>query len=169
MSDQRDLQPEAGPAANRLKLPKGYRAPATAAGLLSWPQIDERLESASSYWLATTRPDLRPHVTPVWGVWVDRALYFDGFPTARWARNLAANPTASVHLESAMDVVILDGRVEDFVADTDLAGRVVRAWDAKYGRLQPDPAGRGIYRFRPSTARAWSSFPDDATRWKFSL
>ncbi len=161
---QRPHEPHASPA----QAPPQYRFPKSSEGLLPWRHTVERLERARNYWLATTRPDGRPHVTPVWGVWVDEALYFDGLPTTRWARNMAENPAIAVHLESGDDVVILEGVVEDMVADADLGARIVEAWDAKYGRLLPKPATDGIFRLRPSTARAWSSSSlEDGTRWRF--
>ena len=100
---------------------------------------------------------------------MDGALYFDGIPTARWARNMAANPAVTVHLESGDDVLILEGVGEDVerVDDADLAARIVEAWDAKYGRVHPQPATNGIFRLRPRTAPGWSRFPDDATLWRF--
>jgi hypothetical protein len=128
----------------------------------------ERLQTARNYWLATTRPDGRPHTTPVWGVWLDDALYFDGLPSTRWARNLASNPAITVHLESAEDVVIVEGVVDDVALDAGLGDRIVEAWDTKYGRLLPDPSGSGMFRMRPRSARAWSdSSLTDGTRWRF--
>lgn len=144
---------------SRLVLPKGYRAPSDDGELLPWSGIVERIEQALNYWLATTRPDGRPHVTPVWGVWVDGAFYFNGIPTARWARNLATNPSLAVHLESGTDVVILEGVAEDLVTDPGIGARVIDAWMAKYGRLGPEPATEGNFRLRPRTARGWSQFP----------
>src|SRR5262245_4710025 len=96
-----------------LHAPPTYKFPTTADALLPWSHALERLERARSYWLATTRPDGRAHVTPLWGVWVDNALYFDGLPATQWARNLARNASAAVHLESGDDVVILEGVVDD--------------------------------------------------------
>ena len=160
-------EPQAGPP----QAPASYRFPNSADELLPWSHAVTRLERARNYWLATTRPDGRPHTTPVWGVWGDGALYFDGHPGTRWARNLAANPAASVHLESGDDVVIVEGIVEDVerVTDAALATRIVEAWTAKYGRLVPDPAGQGIFCLRPRTARAWSSSSlEDGTRWSFA-
>jgi hypothetical protein len=130
--------------------------------------VVEHLARAHNYWLATTRPDGRPHATPVWGAWVDDAFYFDGIWTARWARNLATNPAATVHLEGGADVVILEGTVEDVVPEPEIAARIVAAYVAKYGADAPIPqAAKGMYRLRPRAARAWSRFPDDATRWDF--
>lgn len=168
MKDERDGQHRAQPTVSRPQAPPTYAFGKNSAPLLPWSHVVERLERARYYWLATTRPDGRPHVTPVWGVWVDEALYFDGLPTAHWARNLANNPSLSVHLDNGDDVVILEGVVEDLNTDTNLGSRIVEAWTAKYGRLHPDPAGRGIFRLRPRTARAWSSESlEDGTRWSF--
>jgi hypothetical protein len=138
------------------------------APMLPWSHAVERLERARYYWLATVRPDGRPHVTPVWGVWVDGALYIDGPPITTWGRNLKSNPALSVHLESGDDVVILEGEIEDLTTDPELGSRIVEAWNAKYGRLHPDPAGDGILCLRPRTARAWSNESlEDGTRWRF--
>ena len=167
MAESGDVDGGREPRASRLILPRGYARPAGGVELLSWSHVVERLEQALTYWLATTRPDGRPHVTPVWGAWVEGALYFDGIATARWARNIAANPRVAVHLESGTDVVVLEGVVEDVVTDATTAERIVGVWTAKYGRLLPEPATSGIFRLRPRAARAWSHFPDDATRWQF--
>lgn len=167
MESEPDRAGPAEPEARRLKLPKGYQVAAGKEGLLPWARVVEWVEQALNYWLATTRPDGRPHVTPVWGAWAGGALYFDGIPTARWARNIASNPAAAIHLESGTEVVILEGVVEDVVTDADVAARIVAAWTAKYGRLLPEPATSGIFRLRPGTARAWSQFPDDATSYRF--
>jgi len=157
------------PTSRRLKFPSGYQIAASDAPLLPWSHVVERLARAHNYWLVTTRPDGRPHATPVWGAWVDDAFYFDGIWTARWARNLATNPAATVHLESGADVVILEGTVEDVVPEPEVAARIVAAYVAKYGSDAPIPeAANGMYRLRLRSARAWSSFPDDATRWGFS-
>lgn len=74
----------------------GYR---TTDRLLDWADVEARLVAAPQYWLATTRPDGRPHVVPRWGVWVDGRFWYDGAPTTVHVRNLARNPTCSLHLE----------------------------------------------------------------------
>ena len=145
----------------------GYGIPSHGRGMLSWRRVEEHLSSARNYWVATVRPDGRPHTTPVWGLWVDGAFFFGAGPDTRKARNLAENPYVAVHLESGDDVVILEGLSEDLVTTADVAARIIAAWEAKYGRLLPEPATRGIFRVRPRTARAWTRFPDDATRWQF--
>ena len=43
---------------------------------------DERLRTEANVWLATMRPDGRPHVSPIWFVWV--RLESGRGPVARW-------------------------------------------------------------------------------------
>src|SRR5437660_10815397 len=76
---------------------------------LPWSHARERLTGSRNYWICTVRPDGRPHSIPVWGFWLDDALYFGTSKTTRKARNLAHNPAVSVHLESGDDVIILEG------------------------------------------------------------
>ena len=155
--------------ASPLSAPEGYEFPTGAEGLLAWSHAEQLLEQAHSYWLATTYPDGRPHVTPLWGAWIDGALYFDGHPHTRWARNIAANPNVCVHLESGNDVVILEGLADDVITDEALGQRIIAAWMAKYGKLPPDPAGSGMFRMRPHVGRGWSHESlKDGARWQFA-
>ena len=40
-------------------------------GILPWSWAVERLNRSQNFWLATARPDGRPHAMAVWAVWVD--------------------------------------------------------------------------------------------------
>ena len=136
--------------------------------MLPWSHVEERLSGAHNYRVATTRPDGRPHVTPVWGLWVDGTFYFGGTPRSSKARNLADNPNVAVHLEGGEDVVILEGKAE-VVTDPDPAfsERVAAASIAKYSVGSRDI--EGSYAVRPRVVFAWleNSFPSTATRWLF--
>src|SRR5579859_2270073 len=79
MSDQTgDYEPEVEtPEPGLIDAPPGYRFPKESTGLLPWARTLARLETARYYWLTTTRPDGRPHATPLWGVWVTNALFLD--------------------------------------------------------------------------------------------
>lgn len=146
----------------------GYGIHPGPEGMLSWSHVEERMSAAHNYWVATTRSDGRPHVTPVWGLWVDGTFYFGGTPRSRKARNLADNPNVAVHLESGADVVILEGTAE-VVTDPDpsLSERVAAASIAKYGTGSSDI--EGSYAVRPRVVLAWleNSLPSTATRWLF--
>ena len=161
------------PAAGRPDVPAGYQAPDGRQQLLPWEHARKRLEEALHYWVATVRPNGRPHVSPVWGVWLDDAFYFDGSPETRRHRNIAQNPAVAIHLEDGANVVIVEGEAEA-VDDPprSLTTRLAQGYSAKYAALgyapQPDTwdAG-GLYRMRPRKALAWTQFPDDMTRWHF--
>ncbi|MDQ3930828.1 MAG: pyridoxamine 5'-phosphate oxidase family protein [Chloroflexota bacterium] len=153
----------------RPKLPEEYGVPANEDGLLTWDWVVERLEKARNYWVSTTRPDGRPHVAPVWAVWLDGTLYFDGHPQTRWARNLAQNPSTSIHLESGDEVVILEGVVQDIPhLDPAIAEQYVAASTAKYNYSTPaeELVKRGLFALRPQAALAWGEFPRTMTRWR---
>ena len=152
-----------------VEAPPNYPFPKTRDGLMPWAQAEELLAGAPLYWLATVRPDGRPHVAPIWGAWVDNAFYFQGAPTSRWARNLRDNPAATVHIERENDVVIVDGAVEHVVTDAAFAARLLHAWQTKYGALEHPPQADtiGILRLRPRAVRAWGASLQDAARWKF--
>ena len=157
------------PTPTAPRMPRGYGAPADGSGsvLLPWSWAVERLESAHNYWICTTHADGRPHAVPVWGLWLDDAVWFSTGRTSAKGRNLARSPACVVHLESGDETVILEGDVEE--ASGDLA-RYADAYDAKYG-YRPDPAEEDsvVYVLRPRTAQTWteSGFPRNATRWQF--
>src|SRR2546426_11233581 len=61
---------------------------------LLWSRPLKQLEAgtAASYWLATTKPDRRPHVAAVGALWIDGKIHFTRSPKARKGRDLSANP-----------------------------------------------------------------------------
>lgn len=161
------------PEASRPYVPD-YGIPESAEGTLPWSHVVQRLTESLNYWVCTTAPDGRPHATPVWGVVLDDTLHFDGSPETRRGRNIAANPAVAVHLESGTDVVILHGDAREIHgAGQDFYVRLAAAYSAKYKSLGYDPspdtwATGGLYSVTPRTAFAWTSFPEDATRWRFN-
>lgn len=134
--------------------------------MLAWSFVADRLAGDETHWLATTRPDGRPHARPVWGVWLDDRLHCGGGERTRWARNLAANPAATVHRESGTEVVIVEGTADRLAADTadpDRIARIDDAYEDKYGVRHGTP----VFVIRPATVLAWRNFPTDATKWSF--
>jgi nitroimidazol reductase NimA-like FMN-containing flavoprotein (pyridoxamine 5'-phosphate oxidase superfamily) len=57
-----------------------------------WARGRRDLQDAQVYWLTTVRPEGRPHVTPLLGIWFDGALYFCTGPSERKAKNLGIDP-----------------------------------------------------------------------------
>lgn len=163
------------PVASRPHMP-GYGVPANDGELLSWGRVTVRLAQARHYWVATVRPDGRPHAAPTWGAWLDDTFYTEG--GGRKAHNLRANPQIVVHLESGEDVVIVEGAaVELSRPGRALFERIDAAYAAKYDYKPSDnlagpddspyPEG-GLFVVRPRVVFAWSRFPADATRFHFA-
>jgi hypothetical protein len=71
--------------------------------------IQQRLEAEANMWIATIRPDNRPHLTPVWFAWHDGKLYACIQSNSVKARNLRHNPHVSVALEDGSNAVICEG------------------------------------------------------------
>src|SRR6266550_519993 len=60
---------------------------------IPWSRALEQLDAGApgTYWLATTRPDGRPHVAAVGALWIDGRIYFVTGAGTRKGRNLAQN------------------------------------------------------------------------------
>ncbi len=100
-----------------------------------WPEARRLLEEAQIYWLSTVRPDNRPHVTPLFAVWLDDAVYFGTGADERKVKNLVHNPhcifTTGCNVIAGLDLV-----VEGEAIRTSDAGKLQRVADqfaAKYG------------------------------------
>lgn len=158
----------------RPTFPDGYGLPDTVEGLLEWSTVEQRLVASKHYWLATVRPDARPHVVPRWGVWLDQRFYYDGSPSTRHARNAELNPACTLTLEDGARAVIVEGRSTATRAEGELGIRISAAF-AKYhdDGYSPGPDswsgddGGGLRVLEPITALAWTVFPTDATRFSF--
>jgi hypothetical protein len=137
--------------------------------MMAWSFVVERLTTARNYWVATVRPDGRPHAAPIWGVFVEDDLYLETDPGTRKARNLAADPRVNVHPELADEVVIVDGLAEPFRPDGHTAVALATAFSSKYTGYEPEPDawdGGGLYVVTPEIVLAWRDMPT-ATRWRF--
>ncbi len=89
-----------------------YGIPATDEGTLSWEWARERLREALTYWVATVRPEGRPHLMPTWGVWVGDAFYWEGGLQTRRARNVALRGDVVVSVGGDEAAVIVEGHAE---------------------------------------------------------
>jgi PPOX class probable F420-dependent enzyme len=177
MPEKKDAQGHAAPKADRPTMPDyGVLDAQSGQGLLPWSWAAERLASARNYWIATMRPDGHPHMTPVWGVWLDETFYFSTGRRSRKARNLAANPSCVVCPERADEPVILEGTAER-VTDPELLSRVAAAISAKYqwnmvptqDGVRDEYGNQGpVFAVHPRTAFGFSEdLTGSATRWSF--
>ena len=164
------------------KLSPGFSSDAAVA--TEWSQGRRDLEEAELYWLSTVRPDGRPHVTPLLGIWLDGAFYFCTGPDERKAKNLEQNQqcivtTGSNKLEG-LDLVI-EGEAAT-VSDEPELRAVADTYESKYGTHLTAREGTWfglgdairngealVYRVAPSTAWGFAKGKVfSQTRWAFS-
>ncbi len=118
------------PEASRPYMP-GYGLPKGKKGLLPWKWAQQRLEESHNYWVATTRPDGRPHVMLVWGLWLDGAFYFSTGRQSRKARNLTRNSACAIGTDNAAEAVIVEGTVRE-VSEVPLRRKFITDYERKY-------------------------------------
>jgi hypothetical protein len=158
------------PEAELLDLPKEYGTP---KAVLEWSVVRQKLEAAQVYWLATTRPDGRPHVVPRDGIWVDDALFYGGAEQTVHHRNVRANRNVVATVGEGLEAVIVEGEVPaDPRIEPELAARLAAAQSAKYPQYGKATAKQflspGALMVRPRRVIAWTQYPANATRFRFS-
>jgi pyridoxine/pyridoxamine 5'-phosphate oxidase len=150
---------------------------------LPWSRALEQLEAnADANWfLATARPDGRPHVAGIGALWLDGKIYVVTGPRTRKGRNLAANPhcVLSVAL-NGLDLVIEGSAVK--VTDETTLRRLAKryadqGWPAKvsdgaltaeYSAPSAGPPPWDLYVVMPEKAFGVAGAePHGATRWTF--
>jgi PPOX class probable F420-dependent enzyme len=167
----------AAPRAERPFMP-GYGVDTPSWEPLPWSWAAERLATNRNFWVVTVSGDGRPHALPVWGVWDDdeARFAFSCSPTARKARNLAANPRAVVMTDDTVECVSVEG-----IATTVAGGDRAEEWIARYlAKYQPISAELSadfirenlIVEFEAERAFAVVEREDEfatrATRWVFT-
>ena len=160
----------ADPRASRPDIPGyGIKDANSGKGLLPWSWATERLASAHTYFIATTRPDGRPHVMPVWGIWLEGAFYFSSGRTSRKAQNLSANPRCVVSTEHNGESVILEGIAEE-THDKTVRQRCDKTYSEKY-HWDMEANDEPFFVVRPCVAFGFIEndglFTSTATRWIF--
>jgi hypothetical protein len=152
--------------------PHGYIPPEGGKEKLEWSFIQARMTQAKNYWIVTATQQGKPSATPVWGVWIDDRLYFDGSPETRRGRNIRANPQSAVHLESGDEAVMLEGEtiIPEGAPERSLAKRIAAGYRKKYAEQGYAPKASqwdqgGLFVFTPHKAIAWTNFIKDPTRW----
>jgi len=140
------------------------------SGLLPWGRVSERLEGSRNYWVHSTRPDGRPHIKPVWGLWFEERFYFATSPKSVTGQNISVNPSLSVNLESGDDVVILEGTAE-IVTDPVFLSRLDEVYFGKYSYHLVHGDGAPVHTLRHKVVFAWleRDFTGSATKYDFQL
>jgi hypothetical protein len=156
------------PLIDRPHMP-GYGVSESNEGALSWDWAVERLNECRNYLISTTRPDGRPHVMPVWGVWVHDQVVFSTAITSVKSKNLLRDPNVVITLDHDDETLIVEGeaRLAKFAEIPDF----VRAYKDKY-EYSYDEKMEPVWAVRPRVAFGFigdDSFTKTSTRWRFEL
>jgi Pyridoxamine 5'-phosphate oxidase len=153
---------------------------------LPWSRAEKQLEAAAGqfeahFFLATVRPDGRPHVAGIGALWVDGRFYFVSGPGTRKSKNLAARADCAISVNLPDLDLVVEGTAER-VTDADTLQRLAGLYDAQgwpatvegdaftapYSAPSAGPPPWNLYEFRPTTAFGVAGAePHGATRWRF--
>jgi general stress protein 26 len=119
--------------------------------------------------MVTVRPDGRPHVMPVWGLWREGAFYFSTGASSRKGRNLAANPNCIVCNENSGEGVIVEGSAGIW-KDAGRFEEIAREYQKKY-KMDIRGMNEPFYCVTPRVVFGLyeKKFPTTATRWLFDM
>jgi uncharacterized pyridoxamine 5'-phosphate oxidase family protein len=150
---------------------------------IPWSRAQELLDAndASTWWLATVRPDGRPHLTGVGAFWADGKLYFVTGSGTRKGRNLAEDPSCVLSAGlKGIDLVIegtarrvtdqatLERMAKKFAAGGWPATVSDRALTAPSMAPSAGPPPWDLYVLDAKTAFGVASAePNGAMRWRF--
>jgi nitroimidazol reductase NimA-like FMN-containing flavoprotein (pyridoxamine 5'-phosphate oxidase superfamily) len=145
----------------------GYGVPDTVEGALPWAWAEERMATCRNFYIASTRPDGRPHVMPVWGVWTDGLFVFSTAITSVKSENLKKNPKMAFSADAEPDSLIVEGEAR--ITPLEEVPGFVSAYKKKYDyTIKEGP----VWSMRPRVAFGFigdDSFPTTATRWRWEL
>jgi hypothetical protein len=152
---------------------------------LEWDRVREALTASRgemvTYFLATVRPDGRPHSAGVGAVWADETLWVVSGPNTRKSRNLAENPACTISVSLPGLDLVLEGHAER-VTDTETLERLAAVYreggwpaavegdgfTAPYSAPSAGPPPWYLYRFTADTVFGVAGAePHGATRWQF--
>jgi general stress protein 26 len=154
---------------------------------IPWSRVLEALETqvpeANTLFLATTRPDGRPHVAGVGALWDGGRMYFVSGPGTRKSKNLAANPNCAIAVSLPGIDLVVEGAAER-VTDESTLNRLAKryadsGWPASvqdgaftydFSAPSAGPPPWYLYEVRPTTVFGVLSAENEAggaTRWRF--
>ena len=151
---------------------------------IPWSRALAQLDAGvgGTYWLATTRPNGRPHVAAVGALWVDGKVYFTSGATTRKSRNLAENPRCVISVSLKDLDLVIEGPAEKVTDEATLqrfaqlyaaqgwpASVSDGAMTAEYSAPSAGPPPWDLYVVTPATAFGVATAePNGATRWRFA-
>ena len=154
---------------------------------LQWERVIESLHRtrdldtaspAGHFWLATTRPDGRPHVMGVGIVWDSGRFYLVTGAGTQKGKNLAHDPRCVVAVAAPGIDVVVEGEAR-IIRDEDELRRIATLFEGwgpevrdgafwhEYSAPSAGPPPWDVYEITPITVYAVASAePHGATRWR---
>ncbi|TMF37407.1 MAG: pyridoxamine 5'-phosphate oxidase family protein [Chloroflexi bacterium] len=152
---------------------------------IPWSRALEALETGNqrneTSFLATTRPDGRPHLAGVGAVWDNGKAYFVSGAGTRKSRNVAQNSNCAISMSLPGIDLVIEG-VAERVTDDETLHRLAKryadgGWPAKvedgaftydYSAPSGGPPPWDLYAVSPTTVfGVLTAEPGGATRWRF--
>jgi nitroimidazol reductase NimA-like FMN-containing flavoprotein (pyridoxamine 5'-phosphate oxidase superfamily) len=154
---------------------------------LEWARVIEGLDktreldvndAAGRYWIATTRPDGRPHVMAVGIVWDDGSFYLVTGAGTQKGKNLAHDPRCVVSVAAPGIDIVAEGEAKTIRDEGELQriatlfsdwGPQVRdgAFWHEFSAPSAGPPPWDVYEITPTTVYAVATAePHGATRWR---
>jgi len=152
---------------------------------IPWSRALDALQAADAAthtpFLATTRPDGRPHVAGVGAIWDDGKVYVVSGAETRKSRNLVANPSCAIAMSLTGIDLVIEGLAERVTDDATLRRIAKRyadeGWPAtvedgafthEFSAPSAGPPPWNLYAVTPTTVfGVLSDAPGGATRWRF--
>jgi Pyridoxamine 5'-phosphate oxidase len=154
---------------------------------IPWSRALEALETGNqrneTSFLATTRPDGRPHLAGVGAVWDGGKVYFVSGAGTRKSRNVAENPICAISMSLPGIDLVIEGPAERVTDDATLNRLAKRyadgGWPARvengaftydYSAPSAGPPPWDLYAITPTTIfGVLAAEPGGATRWRFDI
>jgi F420H(2)-dependent biliverdin reductase len=111
----------------------------------------DRLRTEANVWMATVRPDGRPHMVPIWFVWVADKFWIATGIKAVKVNNLRSSPLITVALEDGNRPIVAEGSavLHDTLAAVPIS--VMGAFSQKYQwTLSDEPGGVCVIEMTPT-------------------
>ena len=95
-----------------------------------WRALEARLGRQKEIWMATVRSDGRPHLVPLWFIWLEEKIWICTGKETQKFTNLRGNQSVALALPDALNVIIIEG--EAHVAPRNEVDRVADYFFNKY-------------------------------------
>ena len=152
--------------------------------LVPWSRAEEALNSSDApnggtWFLATIRPDGKPHVAGVGALWDEDSVYVVSGPGTQKSRNLSQNPNCAVSVSMKGIDLVVEGTAERVTDQSTLERMAKRygdtGWPARvedsaftydYSAPSAGPPPWYLYRITPAVIYGvLGEEPGGATRW----